>query len=326
MPGIIYLLGLRSTDFNMVETAFQSEAEWLGQMAAMRQAINDLKLPPLSDASQMYGADLDMDEELSEDFDDDIWDVESVEDESPLSDPFDDTMNGYQTPANVTDGVFDKAWLHYKCAAFATSTSGMDASDLEQQITSLLASDSSDNELQMSLAEIIGYDDLDFVIELISHRREVLSAPTATTRQTDGLFGTLETGREREATLRQQDHHHKHATIAPAFDRSGPRYPHVYKSDTAAAGNMLDVAGRRYALPVGSMRHDHQKYEEYSIPAAKVGSLAAGQKLINISDMDGLCQRTFKGYKSLNRMQSLLYPVAYTTSENMYGLCSYRCG
>jgi len=33
--------------------------------------------------------------------------------------------------------------------------------------------------------------------------------------------------------------------------------------------------------------------------------------------MDGLCRRTFKGYKSLNRMQSLVYPVAYQTSENM---------
>ena len=33
--------------------------------------------------------------------------------------------------------------------------------------------------------------------------------------------------------------------------------------------------------------------------------------------MDGLCERTFKGYKTLNRMQSLLYSVAYRTNENM---------
>lgn len=36
-----------------------------------------------------------------------------------------------------------------------------------------------------------------------------------------------------------------------------------------------------------------------------------------ISEMDGLCRMTFKGYKTLNRMQSLVYPVAYHTSENM---------
>ena len=301
----------------MTNTTFQSEAEWLAQMTAMRQAIAELKLPPLNDASQMYGADLDLDEDLSDDVDGDIWDVESAVDESPPSDPFDDTVNGFKTPDVVTDGLFDKAWLRSKCAAFARSKSGMDASDLEQQITALLASDSADDELQMSLADIIGYDDLDFVIELIAHRREILATSTASTRQTDGLFGAHETRQEREAALRRQDYEHKHAALAPAFDRSRPRYPHVYKSDSAAAGNMLDVSGRRYGLPVGSTRHDYPKYEEYSIPAAKVGSLATGQKLVNISDMDGLCQRTFKGYKSLNRMQSLLYPVAYTTSENM---------
>jgi antiviral helicase SLH1 len=38
---------------------------------------------------------------------------------------------------------------------------------------------------------------------------------------------------------------------------------------------------------------------------------------VQISEMDGLCQETFKGYKSLNRMQSLVYPVAYKTNENM---------
>jgi antiviral helicase SLH1 len=58
-------------------------------------------------------------------------------------------------------------------------------------------------------------------------------------------------------------------------------------------------------------------YEEYSIPATKVGTLATGQKLVRIADMDGLCRNTFKGYKALNRMQSLVYQVAYYTSENM---------
>lgn len=42
-----------------------------------------------------------------------------------------------------------------------------------------------------------------------------------------------------------------------------------------------------------------------------------GQKLVEITEMDGLCKRTFSGYKTLNRMQSLVYPVAYHTNENM---------
>lgn len=39
--------------------------------------------------------------------------------------------------------------------------------------------------------------------------------------------------------------------------------------------------------------------------------------LVPIEDLDNLCRGTFKGYKSLNRVQSLVYPVAYKTNENM---------
>ncbi|KAK5372430.1 putative steryl acetyl hydrolase mug81 [Exophiala xenobiotica] len=298
----------------MAESTFQAESQWLAQMTAMRQAIAELKLPPLNVDSQMYGADLDLDGDLSEDTQDDIWDVESEIDESPPSEGYDDAVNGFKIPDHIT---FNNAWLQSKCSAFARPRPGIDASDLEQQITALLASDSSEDELQMSLADIIGYDDLDFVIELISHRKEVLTAPNATNRQTDGLFGQLQTRQQREAALRQQDHEHKNAALAPALDRSAPKYAHIYKSDSAASGNILDVSGKRYGLPLNSSRNDYAKYEEYSIPAAKVGTLAAGQRLVNIANMDSLCQRTFRGYSSLNRMQSLLYPVAYTTSENM---------
>jgi antiviral helicase SLH1 len=298
----------------MAGTVFASESEWLAQMRAMRQAMAELNLPPLPEDSQMYGADVNFDEESTDSLDDDIWDVESVDDDSPPSDDAHPPVNGLPVSP---EGQHDRAWLHNKCVSFAQSRSGMDAADLEGQIAALLASDSSNDELQMSLAEIIGFDDLDFVIDLISHRKSILHEPTASMRQTDGLFGTLQTRQEREAALRQQDYEHKHAPLAAAFDRVGPKYPHVYKSEGAATGNRLDVSGKRYALPMGSTREDHQKYEEFSIPATKVGSVAAGRKLVNISDMDGLCQKTFKGYKSLNRMQSLLYPVAYSTSENM---------
>ena len=301
----------------MAETVFQAESEWLAQMTAMRQAIAEMKLPPLQDRSKMYGADVVFDDESSDSLEDDIWDVDGELDESPPSDDLENGINGLATPYHKVEDTRDRSWLRYKCKSFAKLRSGMDAADLEGQIVALLASDTSDNELQMSLADIIGYDDLDFVIDLISHRKAVLHDSTASKRQADDLFGDLQTREEREAALRQQDYEHKHAPLAAAHDRVGPRYPHVYKAEGAATGNRLDLAGKKYALPVGSTREDFPKYEEYSIPAAKVGSVAAGQRLVPISEMDGLCQKTFRGYKSLNRMQSLLFPIAYGTSENM---------
>ena len=161
----------------------------------------------------------------------------------------------------------------------------------------------------------MGYDHLDFVIELIANRKEILSLSPQASKQSSGVLGRLQTKKEREETLRQRDYEHKNASLGPTLNREGPQYPHIYKAHNA--GNTLSSGGKKYALPVGSERKEYEKYEEYSIPAAKVGILGAGRKLVKIADMDGLCKRTFKGYESLNRMQSLVYPVAYRTNENM---------
>ncbi|KAK5082315.1 putative steryl acetyl hydrolase mug81 [Lithohypha guttulata] len=291
--------------------------EWRAQMAAMRQALANFKLPE-ADKTKAYEIedDLDLNADVSDEPYDDIWDIESDLDDSVDTRESSPGLNGFHTP-DSTQGVYDKRWLRHRCSDFANRRPGIDASDLEQQIIALLASDSSNDELQMSLAEIIGYDDLDFIIELISHRTTALKDSAASETQTNGLLAGLETRAQRQARLRQQDYEHKHAALAPAHDRTGPVYPHVFKSDSAAAGNILSVSGQRFSLPVGSERSEKPRYEEYSIPATKVGTQAAHQKLVPIAEMDGLCQRTFKNYKNLNRMQSLLYPVAYRTSENM---------
>ena len=100
----------------------------------------------------------------------------------------------------------------------------MDAADLEHQIVALLAADSNDDELQMSLVEIVGFDDLDFVIELISHRKEILSDQSTSMKQTDGLFANLQSREEREKTLRRQDMEHKHTSLsAVGTSRSASR-------------------------------------------------------------------------------------------------------
>ena len=300
----------------MSEALAELESKWLAQMTAMRQAITELQLPPLQD--KPYGTDLQLDNEdfSAEGYSDDIWDASSSLGDSPPSENSHEAVNGFISE-EATEGVYDQTWLRVRCEKFVQFRTGLKASDAFAQITAVLASDSPEDELQMSLADIVGLDDLDFVIELIAHRKEILAQTASHHRQNDGILHYLQTKEERELALRQQDYEHKRSSLAPAFDRSGPQYPHVYKAAAAAVGNTLDVSGRKFALPVGSTKTERPKYEEYSIPAAKVGTLTAGQKLVAISEMDELCRRTFTGYKSLNRMQSLLYPVAYHTSENM---------
>lgn len=294
----------------------EREAEWVAQLSAMRAALAELKLPSTKSHTyeQQYGgAAIDFDD-VSDSLNsgDDVWDFISDTEEDEYSG---DLADVGEPSASLGAAGYGQQWLQRKCIDFASRKSGLSADDLREQISALLASDSAEEELQSTLTDIIGFDDFDFLIELISHRREII-VPQQAEAQMDGLLmGKLLTKREREEQLRRRDYEHKHAELGPKLDRDGPQYPHVYKAHSA--GNTLSSSGHKYGLPMGSERSEYDLYEEYSIPAGKVGTLGLGRKLVNISEMDGLCKGTFKGYKTLNRMQSLVYPVAYKTSENM---------
>ena len=298
----------------MSPSADDAAARWLEQLTAMRAAIAELNLPKANgDIPQYtYGQDIDFsDEDLSSGSRSrDIWHLIS-EDEQYYSDESLKNLveeHVLDTQHKDTDPVGTKPWLKMRCGQIASKGSGLDANALEEQIVAIAASDSTDEELQMTLVDIVGFDELDFVSDVIKHRNLLLSEPT---KQPSGIL----TKAERNARLRQQDLEHKTATLAAAQDRSATQYPHVYRAHDA--GNTLSAHGKEYKVPLGTERVDHEKYEEYSIPAAEVGVLGTHQRLVDVKDMDGLCKRTFKGYKSLNRMQSLVYPVAYQTSENM---------
>lgn len=176
-----------------------------------------------------------------------------------------------------------------------------------------------DDQLQSLLADMLGYDDLDLVMELIQHRPEIVACSTRASAIQEGggedSLLKLMTPEQREEALRQADLEHKSRPLGPKLADPSINYPHVYRAHEA--GNTLSAFGKKYSLPLGSTRNDEKDYEEITIPATKVGTVRAGESLVRIKEMDTICQNTFKGYKHLNRMQSLVYPVAYKTNENL---------
>lgn len=296
----------------MPSTAEAAASQWLEQLAAMRAAIAELKLPETNGQPQNTAADdADLDWDLDDDdlspaSGDDIWDLISEEEQDSFSEESADMVT---TAGPVKDG--SQEWLQAQCQTVASKGSGLEAAALQDQIMAVLASDSSDDELQMTLADILGFEELDLVSDILKNRKSILSAPAPAPSRPSGILSKT----EREARLREQDRSHKSAPLAAAQNRSQAEYPHIYKAHDA--GNTLSFQGQKYALPMGSERLEREKYEEHSIPATKVGVLGLNRKLVEIKDLDGLCSRTFSGYKTLNRMQSLVYPVAYHTSENM---------
>lgn len=295
-----------------------AEAQWLAQVAAMKAAIAELKLPshaPSGDtSSHLDGDDDDFDLSSASGETHDVWDFISDSELDQLGFDSGDLMDGI-------DGVdqeppYGAQWFVSRCATVSAHRDGLPAETLQLQILGALKSNQREDELQSLLTDLVGFDDLEFVIELISHRDDITVAMAQIEEHgaENQPTGRLLSKAERDSNLRRQDLLHKTAALGPATAKE-PQYPHVYKLFTA--GNSLNHAGKRYALPVGSERLQFDKYEEYAIPAGQAGTLWPGQKLVTIKELDGLCRNTFKGYKTLNRMQSLVYPVAYKSSENM---------
>lgn len=294
-----------------------AETQWLAQVAAMKAAIAELKLP-----NQSLNGDSLTDDPDDEDFSwgsasgdaHDVWDFISDSEIAELGLDSDGMLDGFD--AVNEESSFGSQWFYARCMAVAAHRDGLPAETLQEQILEALRSTQQEDELQSLLTDLVGFDDLDFVIDLISHRVDIIAAMAETERQENGSLptGRLLSKAERDENLRREDFRHKNSALAPSTFKE-PQYPHVYRS--YAAGNSLNYSGKKYGLPEGSERLQFEKYEEYSVPAGKPGTLWPGQKLVNIKDMDGLCRNTFKGYKTLNRMQSLVYPVAYKQRENM---------
>ncbi|BGP22414.1 DNA/RNA helicase, DEAD/DEAH boxtype [Rhodotorula toruloides] len=99
----------------------------------------------------------------------------------------------------------------------------------------------------------------------------------------------------------------------PAIE-DAPQYPNIYLASKSAG---VSIGGQRLALPVGTTRDMKELYEEITIPAPKAVPFRFNESLVPIGEMDAWGKRTFHAYKTLNRLQSVVYPVAYKSNENM---------
>ncbi|EFX02787.1 dead deah box DNA helicase [Grosmannia clavigera kw1407] len=324
----------------MAPSAPNAEAElWRQQVATMVAAVSKLNLPSteewdlssLGEYDDGDGTDDGLHASSGTDGQD-VWDFISDGELEELGLFGEDVEYAGASEETNAEVPYSPSWLATRCQAVSLrsqasseSATALPADVLQVQIMDVLQSSRPEEELQSQLTDLVGFDDLDFVIELLAHRDEIVLAgltalaadplPTTTDNGVVMVEGQrLLTKAQRQEQLRQKDYEHKTATLASA-SAAEPQYPHVYRAYNA--GNTLSFSGKRYALPPGTTTHEFDKYTEYSLPAGRKGTLGPGQRLLPISELDGLCRGTFKGYRTLNRMQSLVYPVAYQTSENM---------
>lgn len=118
------------------------------------------------------------------------------------------------------------------------------------------------------------------------------------------------------------------AQMAPLLDDKPPRamapkppklirYPNVFDSYSEAKAHVGFIAGGKLMLPDNVERNDTKVYEEVKIPATDPPPLSIGNNRIQVSSLDEIGQIAFKGCKELNRIQTIVYPAAYHSNENL---------
>ena len=99
-----------------------------------------------------------------------------------------------------------------------------------------------------------------------------------------------------------------------------PKKPIDLESLVFTQGSHI-MSNKKVKLPEGSFKRTKKGYEEIHVPAPTPKPLDDKERLVSISELPSWSQKAFKGAKTLNRIQSKVYPIAFKEDENML-LCA----
>lgn len=114
-----------------------------------------------------------------------------------------------------------------------------------------------------------------------------------------------------------------------SVNKQTDQYPYVFDSLLKIQQTSAYVAGSKILLPETVVRYDTKAYEEIHIPPVDSISTAnpdafRGSKeeiclrpFVKIQQLDEIGQIAFRNVKSLNRIQSIVFDVAYNTNQNL---------
>ncbi|EIW82415.1 Sec63-domain-containing protein [Coniophora puteana RWD-64-598 SS2] len=225
-----------------------------------------------------------------------------------------------------------------QCARSVASTGALDSllskhklGPLLPNILEALASPKSDDTVSNELVDIIGFEHVDIVEKLMNKRvsltDEVCHVNGSGIRPHHVTVGSsddpvdvslshADARRRIEDTLRQNATRPLYTGVAVSISSAPEDLPHIYTSSTSG-GKLLSQFGTKYAQLQGTTRIQNEDYVEVILPAARPIPPRTAERSVLISELDELAKGSFPGYTSLNRMQSIVFPTAYGSNENM---------
>lgn len=204
------------------------------------------------------------------------------------------------------------------------------SSDRISKLYDLLASSHTNDEISREVSELCGLDDTGLGRELVQSRAVVLQqlaglrfqVSTGVSSASGRSSGCGEVSFDPEDARLRLEETLKANAARPLFTKNATDtpevLPHVYTSmANISGGGVLSQFGTKYSLPMGTARHDYKDYLEVIVPPAKAVFKRPSERLIAVSELDILIKGSFAGYTHLNRIQSIVYPTAYGSNENI---------
>jgi pre-mRNA-splicing helicase BRR2 len=112
----------------------------------------------------------------------------------------------------------------------------------------------------------------------------------------------------------------KTATLAPSSTVQPKRAVDRESMAFSQGGHLM--SNKKCKLPDGSFKRAKKGYEEIHVPAPKQQPVTDGE-LVPIASLPKWAQDAFTA-KTLNRVQSKLYPIAFGIDERIYVVCAYE--
>lgn len=209
------------------------------------------------------------------------------------------------------------------------------AADKASSVLSILGSESSLRDCENQLMELFDYQSYDVITKFLKNREVVVWCTKLARSDADERVNVEVAMREKGLgwILRELTGDRQAKARTDAMDVDDEAKPaNVPKTATLAPGSTLQpkktvdlesmafsqgghlMSNKKCKLPEGSFKRAKKGYEEIHVPAPKQKTTAASD-LVPIADLPAWAREAFPGTKSLNRVQSKLYPVAFGTDE-----------
>lgn len=234
-------------------------------------------------------------------------------------------------------------WLKDSCDDIVKQGgSPLSGDELAMALCRVLLSNKAGDEIAGDLLDLVGDGAFDLVKDLLLHRKELLNAiqhgqlilksekMSSNSQARMPSYGTqvtvqTESERQMDKLRRKEEKRNKRVMdqgaiqdiAADSFSAllmaSEKKQPFDELIGTGQGPDSFSVG----TLPQGTTRFHGSNYEEVRIPPTATAPLRPDEKLIEIGELDDFAQAAFRGYKSLNRIQSRIFHTTYNSNENI---------